>query len=289
MKKLFTVLSILLLFGGISNAQTIFSMGDLLTGGDSLTESDQVIYFKFTIKDTSEVTNIDLGLCLSKDSVKAFGDYVGQLRVREDLHYFDVRDQGNLLGQTGNYHFEETVEWQADVIYHAWMLVDLSFHIYDVYIVDGSDPMLTLITLAEGAGCRNQATALRYWSVVAAGTVFGGYIDIDTVAFVQEVGDYPPVLGSDIETLTGNNNNLNVFPLPAQDYVNVSFDLKNTAEVELSLIDITGQEVMNLESKSIDGGVFSNRYYISGLSKGLYLIKLVADGIPSSIQKIVVN
>ncbi|NTW34293.1 MAG: T9SS type A sorting domain-containing protein, partial [Bacteroidetes bacterium] len=70
-------------------------------------------------------------------------------------------------------------------------------------------------------------------------------------------------------------NKLTVFPNPAHDKLNISFNLTGKQKVELQFIDITGQVVYSTITNIT--GVFNKNIDISSLAKGAYLLKVVTS------------
>lgn len=68
--------------------------------------------------------------------------------------------------------------------------------------------------------------------------------------------------------------NLSVYPNPANDMVTVSFDLVNTADVTVKVLDLTGREVAISVEQSLVRGANKVTVPVGGLQNGLYFVKL---------------
>lgn len=73
-------------------------------------------------------------------------------------------------------------------------------------------------------------------------------------------------------------NALKVFPNPiTEGQVNVAFNLKNTAQVDISLMDLQGRVVRTLKNETLNAGTYQNQFNTSDLT-GLYLLNIKIDG-----------
>jgi hypothetical protein len=81
-----------------------------------------------------------------------------------------------------------------------------------------------------------------------------------------------------------------VYPNPCNNYLTVSYELQNDADVEISVYSIYGNEVKQITSTRQERGYYNQVVYMreSGLHKGIYLIRLTIDDIPY-VKRIVVR
>jgi hypothetical protein len=81
---------------------------------------------------------------------------------------------------------------------------------------------------------------------------------------------------------------INVYPNPAKDFINVKLDLKQTSQVTMELIDMTGKQIMKNDLGSI-GGEQNLKFDFSDLKTGLYIMQLKTDketvGYKISVEK----
>lgn len=71
---------------------------------------------------------------------------------------------------------------------------------------------------------------------------------------------------------------LNTFPNPADKVLNVSYVLPQKAEVSISLLNVLGQPVQELEAETLQMGTHTKSFDTSELSEGNYFIVLTIDG-----------
>ena len=80
---------------------------------------------------------------------------------------------------------------------------------------------------------------------------------------------------------------LNIWPNPADNIVQISFKKLNNLPVEISLIDISGREV--IKQKYNDAGeIFNAKLNLKSLNKGLYMVH-IKNGQQQSTQKLLVK
>lgn len=88
-----------------------------------------------------------------------------------------------------------------------------------------------------------------------------------------------------LNSLAGENN-FNAFPNPFSDRIAIEFELGKESGVSLSLFNMNGQLIKELAGGKLSQGKHS--VSISGkelnLAKGTYLLKLIADGVETSLK-----
>ncbi|AWG24840.1 T9SS type A sorting domain-containing protein [Flavobacterium kingsejongi] len=107
------------------------------------------------------------------------------------------------------------------------------------------------------------------------GNTLNAYIatsDLGVLKFV--IADI--TLGTGFPTLP--NNSISLYPNPASDYVHVTVSHSTGALESVTIFSVTGQKV--LESKTAD-------FSISGLSKGIYFVKVTAENGKTFVQKLI--
>jgi hypothetical protein len=75
-------------------------------------------------------------------------------------------------------------------------------------------------------------------------------------------------------------NNLSVFPNPyvVGSDLNLGFELEGESEVKISLLDISGKEVIVLRQGKLTRGLHNNIYQLPDLSNGIYFMRLEVEG-----------
>ena len=75
---------------------------------------------------------------------------------------------------------------------------------------------------------------------------------------------------------TDLTQNLSIFPNPAVSYTDIKFVLKETSNIRIALHNLLG-EVVYAETSQMNAGFISKTIQLSGLSKGVYLVKISGD------------
>jgi hypothetical protein len=69
-------------------------------------------------------------------------------------------------------------------------------------------------------------------------------------------------------------SNLNCYPTLMSDHITVTFALKETSPVSISLVSMQGQTVKNFTTESMNAGNFRHSYDVNDLAAGLYFVKV---------------
>jgi hypothetical protein len=81
-----------------------------------------------------------------------------------------------------------------------------------------------------------------------------------------------------------------VFPNPSSDYLSVSYELIEDADVKISVYSIYGNEMKRFAQARQERGLYNRVLYLkeNGFKPGIYLIRLTIDNIPF-VKRIVLN
>ena len=77
--------------------------------------------------------------------------------------------------------------------------------------------------------------------------------------------------------------NFNIFPVPASNIINISLESINNDHILIEVYDLLGRQNMSAISNVTNGKASLN---ISGLSKGIYVLKLIA-GTTTSVKRFI--
>jgi flagellar hook assembly protein FlgD len=86
-----------------------------------------------------------------------------------------------------------------------------------------------------------------------------------------------------------NNFDLEVFPVPVDNYATIRFSLDSEAEVEVSLYSVVGQKVSSISYGSYPAGSYSiswsgTDYAGNQLGTGMYILKMTAGNEVSTLK-----
>jgi len=68
---------------------------------------------------------------------------------------------------------------------------------------------------------------------------------------------------------------LDVFPNPATDALNVNFHLENSLSIEMRLVSVTGEAIYTDKLTNVSGTI-SHKIDISNFAKGIYILNLTS-------------
>ena len=92
---------------------------------------------------------------------------------------------------------------------------------------------------------------------------FGNNLYIDDINITSAVG---------LDELNAQLSNVFVFPNPANDHVDISFNTLNESDVKIELFDVSGRMINTLEKKVATG---EHKFEINQMPEpGLYLVKM---------------
>ncbi|MDP9046990.1 MAG: T9SS type A sorting domain-containing protein [Bacteroidota bacterium] len=81
-------------------------------------------------------------------------------------------------------------------------------------------------------------------------------------------------------------NNVQIYPNPVTDQINLKYDLSRNANVTIKIMDVLGNDIITLFSQRVDPGERNFSYALnSKLTRGFYFVRVVA-GTESIIKRI---
>jgi hypothetical protein len=81
-------------------------------------------------------------------------------------------------------------------------------------------------------------------------------------------------------------NNVQVYPNPVTDEINLKYDLSRNSNVTIKIMDVLGNDIITLFSQRLEPGEQSYSYTLnSKLNRGFYFVRIVA-GTESVIKRI---
>lgn len=118
--------------------------------------------------------------------------------------------------------------------------------------------------------------------------------DLDIAAFViedrQEVLNaihMKPMLGSAASVTEFSIKPLEVYPNPANDKLNVEFEIRKVSDVKIKLHNLLGQTVLT-KNRTFSSGQRKFQIDVSDLETGIYILEL-SDGATASTQKVIIK
>ncbi len=96
------------------------------------------------------------------------------------------------------------------------------------------------------------------------------------------------IISTAISDIANNNFNINIYPNPTTDYVSISMNTENSSNINISIYDITGKEIIKSSEGNINGTKIIN-IPLNELSSGNYIIRISIDNEPIAIKKLVIK
>jgi|GEM_PF-3258603 len=119
----------------------------------------------------------------------------------------------------------------------------------------------------------NVCSASAVPPTVPEGNIFFGAVTIQP----QGVG---------INDISTKLSDLTVFPNPISNEVGVTFNLKETADVQAQLYSLSGELVSELMNENISSGICNRVFNVNNIPQGIYMVKLNVGG-ATIVKKIV--
>jgi hypothetical protein len=180
---------------------------------------------------------------------------------------------------------------------------DKSFGQFDTY---KSVPANATYRLAVTPGNANSTIVARYdanlsfWKgntaiVMATGFLGGGTTTFEPWVVLSSGGTFPLKAitglqgenGNPISALSRPTTDFSVYPNPVSDRVFVDFDLKNESDVQIQVLNTSGQVVINEQKGRMDKGFQQANLDVKNLNTGLYFLRLTENDVISTKKFVV--
>ncbi|HKL31802.1 MAG TPA: T9SS type A sorting domain-containing protein, partial [Tangfeifania sp.] len=172
---------------------------------------------------------------------------------------------------------------------------ELAIAVSDVpgeYFDDPDGDMLTLTAMVEGGA------ALPVWAEVVGDTLHVAPMIADTGCYtmVVEASDPDGLTATDtfqvcvegyptaIDDIGAGEFEVNLYPNPTRGMVNVDIESSTARDIELTVLDITGKQVLRKQFRAAERITFD----MSGKVSGMYFVKLDFEG-QQVLKKLVVD
>jgi enterochelin esterase-like enzyme len=107
----------------------------------------------------------------------------------------------------------------------------------------------------------------------------GGSINIDNIRIAKK----------EVVSVAENyDQNSMIYPNPANDQATISLDLESSANIKITMLEITGRKVMDIFDGKVAQGNFRTDINLHAISSGVYLIELQIDN-TRSVEKLIVK
>jgi hypothetical protein len=117
------------------------------------------------------------------------------------------------------------------------------------------------------------------WQIQSICMDFG---DSSAFTTIQQFNTLPVATTS----INGDATWFNVFPIPAQDIVHINFNVNESLQLSLEIVNLLGAVVYS-ESLTASNGLNERTISIDGLTEGFYFMQLTGDNISARKQIVV--
>ncbi|MCY7411282.1 MAG: T9SS type A sorting domain-containing protein [Chitinophagales bacterium] len=108
-----------------------------------------------------------------------------------------------------------------------------------------------------------------------------GFTTSDTTKISDAIHEFFLANPTGVNNVSPELTTSGIFPNPANDQLNVSFNLKESAALSIQLLSISGQHVSIISNEQVPAGGFHKTINTAGLFPGMYLLKTIVNGVAS--------
>jgi hypothetical protein len=170
--------------------------------------------------------------------------------------------------------------------------------------ISGNQTLASCTGAIETYSVQSTAGSTYQWSVPANASILSGQgtnqISVSftgpgglvSVVETTNTGCVGTAVNVNVNCLTGIQSNdfvglnFNLYPNPTNGMVNVSFETNENLPYSVSLMDLSGKELLHFEGSH--NGSFKSQYDFSGLTTGMYLLRLQI-GEEAITRKLILN
>ncbi len=89
---------------------------------------------------------------------------------------------------------------------------------------------------------------------------------------------------SSINSVTDAISSFTIYPNPSADEINLNFVVKESGNLMIDIVDVTGRKVAEVMNKTVTPGTVTQTFHTTGLSNGNYFVRVNAKGIISNYK-----
>ena len=122
-------------------------------------------------------------------------------------------------------------------------------------------------------------SAIIVLSASGATPVANSYLYVDNLSFVGSVAG--------INNIDNYVSNINTYPNPTSDNINVELYSQKVSTIKLQLVDLTGKLIKEINVGEVQGN-YKHTINTTGISKGIYFLKVIAND-AVEVKKIIIQ
>jgi len=107
------------------------------------------------------------------------------------------------------------------------------------------------------------------------GTPYVGFLPSDTASASAAISNFLNATG--INEVNSDLNKVNVFPVPANNKLNIEIDLVENSNVKVELMDVTGRLISELVNENFTKGKTAQTVETHQFSEGTYILKITTN------------
>lgn len=181
-----------------------------------------------------------------------------------------VQDSTNLY----NYFVYNTSTFSSGSVAYLWDFGDgtTSTAAYPSHTYASTAPVVLCLTISDTSGCTD-----TYCDTITPGMMMSSMFTINVV--------------NPLASVTENETSITSFenyPNPFSDNTIINYLINKDAIVSLSIVDLLGNTIAELENGNKSSGEYSTKWNAESVSEGMYLLQLKVNN-DISIKKIIVN
>lgn len=259
--------------------QALDTQGDFLYLIDYLPFEDQDTkgLYVFDISDPTQPQFVSryAGLFSQGYDVEVQGNYAYVSDKNGGLEVIDVSDPFNPA--TTGYVYLPDVGYSVDV--------DGSFAYVANYILGG----VQALDISNPSDPQISGYYYRSGCFALGATVEGSYVYLADGPAGFQIYDNLIITSMDEQTMVSEND-IFICPNPANDFVNIEFEIQEKAQCNIELVDLMGKKVAGYHKIFLTPGKQSVKFDLNdqGISSGIYFITINIDG-KTQFKKLIVN
>ncbi len=136
--------------------------------------------------------------------------------------------------------------------------------------------ILILLALFASANIYSQNYNISFAATGASSTVSSVKVQnlMQNTSVTLNAGDILHLGAVGVNEINASNENLQIYPNPMQDKSELSFYADKDGDAQISIVDITGKEVMRSDNRFTKG---IQKFSITGLKQGMYFINIKGE------------
>jgi hypothetical protein len=87
-----------------------------------------------------------------------------------------------------------------------------------------------------------------------------------------------------VNTLPQTAQYISTFPNPAKTDVTIRIDVKENTSLDISILDLSGKEILQFLNQEVQQGIFEKQVNVSGIANGNYFVRATMNGKTSLTQ-----